>query len=379
MTQRHTSTTYSAAACLSRIADSEWVRAYEGVRRFSPTIGQLGEWRALCEGGWTRSLPQDLPDPEESQQTQPDRDIIDERRIEEEDRQAPTTIRNVEVRDPRESVERARPPPGYTLGPEQARDYVPLTRNSPTLLKSNLMQTVSSGQEPSSSTGPSSFEPPRPFVDPNTGSVRSLSAFPSPPTHFPLPPPRRQQPSQSQSSQSSSYANLSTLPRLTESPLPGDEGEGVEDPIVSFQPNHENLINSDSAPPSPEEKFQETSARPDLLASSTAYDDDHQRPAPIRSQTMPPAASATNNNLVDSPDSRVSLNRDEYRDQGGVHEFGMNIGHPSKNRTVDPAKTQAVERSDTSGSSGSIVADMRNRYSNTVRELNTPLPVPQVT
>ena len=50
VTQRHSDTLFSVAACLARVADAEWLRACEGVRRMSPCAGAVGEWRALCEG-----------------------------------------------------------------------------------------------------------------------------------------------------------------------------------------------------------------------------------------------------------------------------------------------------------------------------------------
>jgi hypothetical protein len=54
--------TFQVAATLSRVAEAQWLRTAEGLRRFSPLIGQLGEWKALCEGGWTGPVPGDLPD-----------------------------------------------------------------------------------------------------------------------------------------------------------------------------------------------------------------------------------------------------------------------------------------------------------------------------
>lgn len=50
------------AACMSRLAEAEWIRACEDVRKSAPSIGTVGEWRALCEGGWTSPMPGDLPD-----------------------------------------------------------------------------------------------------------------------------------------------------------------------------------------------------------------------------------------------------------------------------------------------------------------------------
>lgn len=54
--------TFQVAATLSRVAEAEWLRTAEGLRRFCPLIGQLGEWKALCEGGWIGPVPGDLPD-----------------------------------------------------------------------------------------------------------------------------------------------------------------------------------------------------------------------------------------------------------------------------------------------------------------------------
>lgn len=50
------------SSSLARIADAEWARYCENVRKSSPQIGSLGEWRSLCDGGWTGKVPGDLPD-----------------------------------------------------------------------------------------------------------------------------------------------------------------------------------------------------------------------------------------------------------------------------------------------------------------------------
>lgn len=49
------------------MADAEWTRVCEGVRRFAPAIGAVGEWRAFCEGEWTNLIPAQLPDPDKEQ------------------------------------------------------------------------------------------------------------------------------------------------------------------------------------------------------------------------------------------------------------------------------------------------------------------------
>ena len=55
---------------------------------------------------------------------------------------------------------------------------------------SSTYTSTSTSSGPNRSTDSSPLQPPGSLVDPNTGSVRSLSAFPPPPTHFPIPPPR---------------------------------------------------------------------------------------------------------------------------------------------------------------------------------------------
>ncbi len=75
MSQKNSAVTFQVAATLSRVAEAEWLRTAEGLRRFSPLIGQLGEWKAFCEGGWTGPVPGDLPDV--SQNPDPPREVQD--------------------------------------------------------------------------------------------------------------------------------------------------------------------------------------------------------------------------------------------------------------------------------------------------------------
>jgi hypothetical protein len=60
--QKHTAVTFSVSSSLARIADAEWARCCESVRKSSPQIGNLGEWRSFCDGGWIGKIPDDLPD-----------------------------------------------------------------------------------------------------------------------------------------------------------------------------------------------------------------------------------------------------------------------------------------------------------------------------
>ncbi|KAJ7650154.1 hypothetical protein FB45DRAFT_887106 [Roridomyces roridus] len=300
VTQKHTATTYSVAACVSRVADAEWLRSCEGVRRFSPTIGPLGEWRSLCEGGWTGSLPPSLVDPD------PEPLPADE-----------TIMRNVNPDTP-PIYERSRTP---SASPS-ASPNIP----RPTL--AHLQQ----------SAPPSSWDPPRPLVDPNSGSVRSLSAFPPPPSHFPIPsvasrPPVSQQPSSSSSSASTPNVNFST-------PQPEQ---------VLLEPERQ-VEEPSSIPPSPTRVENVAESVPAVARQND--EPEIKRPIPVRSQTVesyqPNADRIASPSLSGSVASRTFARGDYLPDS----------------RDADQSKS-GVTRSDTGGSTGSVVAAMRNRYSYT--------------
>ncbi|KAJ7756485.1 hypothetical protein DFH07DRAFT_820739 [Mycena maculata] len=313
VTQRHTATTYSVAACVSRVADAEWLRTCEGVRRFSPTIGPLGEWRSLCEGGWTGPLPQPLDDPDpEPQQTYPEQEEI--------------TMRNINPSDT--------PLPSYER--EQTPSASPIS--SPKPARANSAQQ---------SSPPSSFDPPRPFVDPNSGSVRSLSAFPPPPTHFPIPsrPPQSQQAS---SSSSASNSNLN-FPSIAQSePALLEPERQVEEP--SSIPSSPNRTDADNEPhPAPASVQQENT--------------DIKRPIPVRSQTVD--SYQQNLDRIASPLASGSITSRTYARGDYLvddHDFAA-IAKAQSDISDTTRFNNGVQRSDTGGSTGSVVAAIRNRYS----------------
>ncbi|KAI9574029.1 hypothetical protein HD554DRAFT_2012743 [Boletus coccyginus] len=147
VTQQNTLVTFNVAASLSRIADAEWTRSCECVRRISPTIGSLGEWRSLCEGAWTGSLPGGLPEVSSEMLT---------------------------------SITSAVSEWGQT--------------GLSTPVRRSLPAPPSHNPGSVSTPAASLLDPPRsPFstATQNQGSINSittLSAFPFPPTHFPVPP-----------------------------------------------------------------------------------------------------------------------------------------------------------------------------------------------
>ncbi|KAM6490489.1 hypothetical protein JOM56_013832 [Amanita muscaria] len=179
ITRQHLSTTYGVAACLARIADAEWLRACESIRRFSPSIGPLGEWRALCEGGWERPLPRELPD---IRSMEMERNLLDAR------------ISDTPRREPAQAViQRAGGSSSYITLAELGDNLMPVPLQNPATSSSHAdldAFTYSNQGSNNQSLNSSPLQPPKPLVDPNTGSVRSLSAFPTPPTHFPIPPPQ---------------------------------------------------------------------------------------------------------------------------------------------------------------------------------------------
>jgi hypothetical protein len=62
VTQRHTRLLLSVAASMGRLSESEWIRQCERVRRCASLIGEVGQWRAYCEGEWASRTPPDLDD-----------------------------------------------------------------------------------------------------------------------------------------------------------------------------------------------------------------------------------------------------------------------------------------------------------------------------
>ena len=228
------------------------------------------------------------------------------------------------------------------------------------------------------------LEPPRlPSVDPNTGSVRSLSAFPPPPTHFPLPPPR-QQPQHSPISQSahSSNSNVNLPPQSIDLPVSANDDQPRFSNVgESDQTHHQQYTRDNSGSLSPER----TPERPRMqgresnymLPATTSEPNDLRQPIVTQPQTTMPTnirqkAEAFENPLLfgtrhgssSSGDTRPSNTRphsqDDYQDNG--HEFGMNYRaeRPMNSRTIDNSNSP-LERTD------SLVAAMRNRFSNAVR------------
>ena len=349
MTQRHISTTYSVAACLCRIADAEWHRTCESVRRFSPTIGQLNEWRPFCEGGWQGSIPEDLQDLDGDKHVQFSREGAVEKRPA--DRQPiPTSLQHAEnhaSKEPTDSAQRRSTPATPRSGEMDGRQNLLRSQDH---LQASSLNTSADSLKGHIASRPPSFEPPRQFGnETNTDSVRSLSAFPLPPNHFPLPPPRQQQPS-------STLVNTPTMPGFAESSAPPSQnyGEGK----------------STQQGTSPSE--QKETDRVTLKASVNSLETGVPRPLPVRSETMPPGTLSNHHSGTDagtSTSSRASM-RPSSDDTGRNHEFGIknygNLKPPSTVRT-----DLSYERTGTDRIGGSSSA-LRGHYSQSVCALDLP-------
>ncbi|KAJ3574183.1 hypothetical protein NP233_g1929 [Leucocoprinus birnbaumii] len=444
-TQRHTTTIYSVAACLARIADTEWVRSCECVRRYAPTIGPLGEWRSLCEGGWTKEMPGDLVNLDDKPQDNLRLNTIKERtEVEEEvdlkphnerpaqptqDHQNPEHTMPLRYRqfdnEPPASDPQALQPHTYLDSPRSERERTTSTSasypsqapssssgNSPVLPRysqnlrhdstTSLPRATTPTHPPASSTlvAPSgqasrqaslspaasasaspnipaqeypserehtnnNLHPPSPashhprprsrdesptpddrrfFSDPATGSVRSLSAFPAPPNHFPLPPPRAKdapptstKPSISAIEESKEEQMYAARERMSESPLP-----------LEYAEDHSRGDHSDD--PSP----------PLQQPRVPSGNSDRQQEKPARNATSnttsasPPISAATPRTHSIQPESYdLDIEKRAVPSEG--------LWSPTRGRYDRCTST-----------TGSIVAAMKNRYSNTSDSRSPP-------
>jgi len=353
----------------------------------------------MCEGGWTGSLPSDLLDLDQTN-APPTTRVEETAGLKPIQEEVPNPPRN-DVPVSSDSLEPSEQPalslPGYSTGPPSAstsshdlQREPHSVRNSPTVARNNQIQS-NVASEARLALASTNLEPPRaPFVDSNTGSVRSLSAFPTPPTHFPLPPLRQQhQPSLSRSVPSSSnfeFPSSAHSNQLADSPISAnDDHSSAEE--YSSRTTHDVHVRHNApatdvpvvSPPSPERRYRERPRIPDkqlnsdsLVASSLSITE-IRRPVPVRSQTsLPPEATSQINRDVlalhrylpsPSMESKAFPPTPPIRGNAEEEEFGMMKEKSKFRSTKYPAP---VERTDTGTSNGSIVAAMRNRYSSNV-------------
>ncbi|KAG1841675.1 hypothetical protein DFJ58DRAFT_807839 [Suillus subalutaceus] len=343
VTQQHTLTTYSVAACLSRVADAEWARTCESIRRFSPSIGSLGEWRALCEGAWTGPLPNGLPDisPTPAQALLPTRGV---------------TEWGQNIPPSKHEYQTSLPLPSQTNTADLERPHPPFSSNEHNQNQDSI------------------------------SSITTLSAFPFPPTHFPIPlaaneAELQRQRTQMQSLQVPQSAQQHIL--LSESPQPIESTLSDTHMLVDFQ------LHSVS-------KGQTT-----LSSSQYGYSDDQFEGRMEQEITGPGISTGSEKKVLEqtqsqsheeakvcrpsliaratSSEKRLGSKQPEHTPPS-EREFGASAESRSafKSRSIDAAK-KTLDRTDSSVSNGSIVAAMRNRYSRTVEPLPlAPKDVPRL-
>ncbi|KAH7928095.1 hypothetical protein BV22DRAFT_1031095 [Leucogyrophana mollusca] len=361
-TQQHTSATFNVAACLSRIADAEWSRTCESIRRSSPAIGPLGQWRALCEGAWTGPLPDDLAD-----------------------------IASMPSQVPVEQR--------MGLGVSEWGQSATSIQQSHANSLSFPSLSGGPGVSPSVNSQALDMHMPRPAFsanDQNQGSINSittLSAFPFPPTHFPVPLAASEEELQRQRTQMQSLQvpeQYQTAMRvLSESPKPMEASVSVTS----------TLSTSSKPPSSPQERPTLSSAAP--LNPPPIDDDLGKRGSNVATTSDGKAVEGTPSPHSEHPESTLQPRRRSivaHQPQGATEkaipsgpktgapiirkadwspadsEFGVERERKTilKSQSVDIAK-KGLERTESSTSNQSIVAAMRNRYSRTI-EPSSPSP-----
>lgn len=340
------STMYSLASHVSRVADAEWQRACESVRRFSPTVGQLGEWRAHCEGGYSSAtIPDDLPDVDD-QVGEPETNH--ENRFDNLDNAGDPNVpadRSVPEYSPRTVT--AVTPSGQASAPPQyfssAGDYG--TQNPPASEKTR---------------DPIERERRHQFTTP----FAALASFPSPPAHFPIPDVNnlRTEITLNARSESSSSSDPAPFLPISESPVPESISqmpaltEGSSSPVQRNEPLTPSTSTPNSAP------------QLTVAASRDGGDSTYSQltnPHSNRSaQEDSESAKPTDNE--DIPQD-LAQNTDEHDDaEFGVRQNADVAPQPSQ-PNIDAPSTNAVTRNDTMRSNGSIVAALRDRYTRPVR------------
>ncbi|KAH9848468.1 hypothetical protein C2E23DRAFT_786021 [Lenzites betulinus] len=389
VTQRHSTTMYTLAASFSRVADAEWARGCESIRRFSPTVGPLGQWKALCEGGWSGNLPPNLPDLKGTG--------------EEEVPSSPSGTNDHDSVLPDEPARELAPPPSDKPAPQYS------SRNASE--QESTSRAVTPGQSP---VPPPQYFPPSPSADRRTlddrslkdsvkesedrksvadnderkshDTLASLAAFPSPPSHYPLPPlggskfgspahtPILETRSDiSQNSQGSS--GLAPFPRLTESPTPEststppltDDSRSPPTPRTElFTPPPHPTHRSQGTLPSTEKNERDPPTNDPQLSSQAPYNPVTPSTSTDSSSVAPQQVSpqlekrALLSSSESPPTAVATYQRGDYSDDA---EFGVRRG-PERSRAAEPSLARVVERSDTgrSNGSGSVVAALRDRY-----------------
>ncbi|GJE85676.1 hypothetical protein PsYK624_017550 [Phanerochaete sordida] len=352
VTQRHEATLFSLAGCLSRVADAEWLRVCEGVRRVSPNIGQVGEWRVLCEGNWNGPVPAPLPDIDEAKPVRAESD---------------SNSNKVTTDDPVECLPDsliASPAPQYASRATTPNERVPLPPNYFSPPKSTTPQQ-------NAPATPAEYEDSRDRSY-SVNSIASLGSFPAPPTHFPLPPVSGASPTANRPSNTPSSASpgLMAQPTSEESSTAGAAPRALPNiPAAKMRKESATFLDFSSPPGSPSVPLHDSPRavpQPLALAQNDASANKTQTPlssprpdlASSPTESRKPSATYARGDYVDDGDDRRTANA-SAKTAGSV-------------ATIAPTKP-LLERSDTNMSkSSSVVAAMRDKYARSTGPASPP-------
>lgn len=361
---------HSLASCLARVADGQWLRSCEGVRQFSPTVGQLGQWRAYCEGGWSGPMPQDLPDVEShTSQANPVQLPIPTQRD-------TTPFGRDGSRDLAAPVDNSASQYSSRRASEQdqgtsSRAVTPSGDHPPRYIPTSTEQVVQ-GQPPNSSS--------KELADHKSHSatsLASLASFPSPPTHFPLPFVRGNELSDSERGtkelgQTARQASSEVpFPRNTESPAPMTPAESrteyPQSPPISYNDPPVATLSTSSTNSTREASNERTTAQMPSSKESRKPSErsDAQPPSSTTARSVKETQSPTSSDLAPSiPESSMN---DNSGDGTGFVDRKATVLEQSQAGV--PGST-SIERSDTRNSTGSVVAALRDKYTRTVHPMS---------
>ncbi|TFY62184.1 hypothetical protein EVJ58_g4025 [Rhodofomes roseus] len=381
VTRRHNATIHNLAAGLSRVADAEWLRSCEGVRRSAPTIGQLGEWRVYCEGGWSGPLPADLPNGD----VPPYRS---ERSV------TPVAQGRTVTPNPE------KPPlgPGTPMLEKPAPEY---SSRRPSEQETDASsRAVTPTHDPS--PAPPQYRPPpdqpaeaklasppplKTIADDSVRSLASLSSFPAPPTHFPMPPlgkaeasspvketrpesPRGPRtPSEILFFQRKTESPAPLTPSETPRPLPSPAVPHAEPAAVTSTRSVDSNGRVEGAQEPSDSQHSPRSDAHELHERRAA-----KTPSPVLTRASSKKLNIENSGASSGPTSSIAgSSQSDHIDDG---EFGalrtMDEQRIWQGRPADAPSSQQVERSDTGASNVSVVAALRDRYSRIPEQPTSP-------
>ena len=321
----------------------------------------------MCEGGWTGIVPQNLPDLDSNAQ-----------------------VNGTQLYQPPPQIQATPFVPQNTGGsPERASRDPPvppfLPRTTTTTAEPCLSRRPSSSRSISGQPSTPQFDPPPKPTNPlpvswqsehldppkpgfvangserwtdTVGSVTSLSAFPSPPTHYPVATtsrecasPSRPLPMRPQTSISTSSASPQMPdPSLTDSP----------------QPRRNEFELSDTSSPGSAVGNQEERSKggePSILTFGKYSSPGTTGPDPMRS---PSRISRVRRDPLPLDESQQG--GDKHSPSSSMDEFGVNqaLAHDPPKFGAG-AQAQGMMRKSSTASAGSVVTAMRNRYTHNVR------------